>query len=116
MEDKELGHDACQWTYNRYIKKDKNCFEFLEDVKVQADLAGQLYEIRNTLRMTREDLPEFSGLTSDVIEDLEESDYDGDWDAAIMLTNKGFERWIKEIIVPTAQMTPDEYSIKPMSV
>jgi hypothetical protein len=116
MEEKEHCHDACQWTYNRYIKGDVESLEFLKNLKVQADLAGQIYDIRNKLRMTRKDLADFSGLTPEIIEDLEESDYDGDWLEAVSLTNRAFERWIKEIVIPAAQMKPDEYLIKVVGV
>ena len=84
-------------------------------MKVQADLAGQIYSIRNRLHMTREDLAEFSGLTAEIIEDLEESDYDGDWDEAIEKINKAFHHWFTGVILPAAQMKPDDYSIKAVS-
>ncbi len=81
-------------------------------MKTQADLAGQIYSIRNKLHIAREDLAEFSGLSPEAIEDIEESDYDGNWDEAIERINRGFERWIKEVILPAAQMKPEEYSVK----
>ena len=52
-------------------------------LREQSALAQQIYDIREKLRMTREDLAEFSGLAPEIIEDLEESDHDGDWDEAI---------------------------------
>lgn len=115
MEEKPLINDACQWTYQQYIKGDLESEEFLKQVRAQADLAGQLYDIRSKLRMTRQDLAEFAGLSAQTIEDLEESDYDGDWDEAISRTNKAFERWINEVIIPAARMKPDEYSIRILS-
>lgn len=115
MEEKKLSSDAHQWMYKRYIKDDPEAQAFLKEVKVQADLAGQIYSIRNKLHMTREDLAEVSGLTPEVIEDLEETDYDGDWDEAIAKINKAFHHWFTGVIVPAAQMKPDDYSIKAVS-
>jgi DNA-binding XRE family transcriptional regulator len=115
MEEKQLSNDACQWTYNQYINGDLESEEFLKQVRIQADLAGQLYDIRSKLGMTRQDLAEFAGLSVQTIEDLEESDYDGDWDEAISRTNKAFQRWINEVIIPAAQMKPEEYSIRVLS-
>ena len=57
MGQKKLSSDAHQWMYNRYVKDDPEAQAFLAEVKVQADLAGQIYSIRNKLHMTREDLP-----------------------------------------------------------
>jgi len=104
MEEKKLSSDAHQWMYERYIKDDPEAHAFLKEVKVQADLAGQIYSIRNRLHMTREDLAEFSGLSPEIIEDLEESDYGGDWDEAIEKINSAFHQWFQKVILPAAQM------------
>jgi hypothetical protein len=65
--------------------------------------------------MTREDLAEYSDLTPEIIEDIEESDYDGDWDEAIEKINSAFHHWFTGVILPAAQMKPDDYSIKAVS-
>jgi DNA-binding protein HU-beta len=85
---------------------------YFEQLGVQADLAQQVYDIRNRLHMTREDLAQFSGLTPQAIEDLEESDYDGDWEEAIERVNRAFHKWFKDVILPAARMKPEEYSVK----
>jgi len=106
MEERKVSSDAHQWMYKRYIKDDPDAQAFLKEVKVQADLAGQIYSIRNKLRMTRDDLAEFSGLTPETIEDLEESDYGGDWDAAIEKINRGFHNWFTNVILPRCPDDP----------
>ena len=115
MEEKEFSSDAHQWMYRRYIKNDPEAQAFLKNVKIQADLAGQIYSIRIKLRMTRDDLAELSGLTPGNIEDIEESDYDGDWDEAVALINRAFHYWFTNVIVPASQMKADEYSVKAMN-
>ncbi len=112
MEKNNISSDAYQWTYERYIKGDPEIQEFLGEVQIKADLSGQIYSIRNKLRMSREDLAEFSGLTSETIEDLEESDYDGSWEDAIERINRAFQLWFASVILPVARMSPEEYSIK----
>jgi DNA-binding XRE family transcriptional regulator len=112
MEEKKFSSDAHEWMYRRYIKEDPEAQAFLKEVKVKADLAGQIYSIRNKLHMTREDLAEFSGLTAETVEDIEETDYDGDWNKAVDKINHAFRVWVSDVIVPVARMTPDEYSIK----
>ena len=112
MEPKKLSSDACQWACERYIDNDPDLDDFMNDVKIKADLAGQIYSVRNKLRMTREDLAEFSGLSLDTVEALEESDYDGSWQEAINLINSAFENWYSNVILPASRMTHDDYSIK----
>jgi hypothetical protein len=104
--------DAYQWSYDRYIKDDPELAQFADEMKIKADIAQQIYDIRNKLRMTREDLAEYSELTPGIIEDVEESDYDGDWDDAIKRINRAFHHWFTNIILPTAQMKPEDYSVK----
>jgi hypothetical protein len=65
--------------------------------------------------MTRGDLAEFSSLTAEAIENLEETDYNGDWDEATSRINSAFRHWFEEMILPAAQMKPDDYSIKSVS-
>jgi DNA-binding protein HU-beta len=112
MEKNNLSSDAYQWTYERYIKGDPEIQEFLREVQIKADLSGQIYSIRNKLRMSREDLAELSGLTSEAIEDLEESDYDGSWEDAIERINRAFQLWFASVILPAERMSPEEFSIK----
>ena len=112
MEEKKFSEDAHQWMHERYIKDDPEAKEFLQEVKIQADLAGQIYAVRHKLGMTREHLAEFSGLSPEVIEDLEETDYEGDWGEAIAAINRGFHNWFTSVILPASKMTPDDYSVK----
>ena len=108
---KDLALDAVEWVYNRYIKGKPEREASLAEASRQSDLAQEIYDIRGKLRMTREDLAEVSGLTAETIEDLEESDYDGDWDEAIRKVNTGFHSWFTNVILPAAQMKPEDYSV-----
>ena len=108
----EKSSDAVEWAYNRYIRGNPEREASLEEAGRQSDLAQQVYDIRNKLRMTRDDLAEFSGFTPETIEDIEESDYDGDWDEAMTRINRAFHHWFTNVIVPASQMKPDEYSVK----
>lgn len=65
--------------------------------------------------MTREDLAEFSGLTPETVEDIEESDYDGDWEEAVALMNKAFRVWVSDVILTVSRMSPDDHSVKAVS-
>ncbi len=115
MEEKKVRSDAREWLYNRYIKDDPEAAAFLKEVKIQADLAGRIYSIRTKLHMTREELAEFAGLTPEIIEDIEESDYGGDWDEAVLRINRAFRSWVSDVIIPVARMSPEDYSIEAAS-
>jgi DNA-binding protein HU-beta len=112
MTERKRSSDAAEWAYRRYIKGNPEREGSFEEAGRQADLVQQIYDIRNKLHMTREDLAEFSGLTAEAIEDIEESDYDGDWNEAIERINHAFRHWFTDVIVPAAQMKPDDYSVK----
>ena len=111
MPKKKLSSDAVEWAYNRFIKGKPEREASLAETSRQSDLAQQIYDIRTRFRITREQLAEFSGLTAETIEDLEESDYDGDWDEAIKKINAGFHNWFTKVILPAAQMKPEDYSV-----
>lgn len=111
MSEKKLSNDAVEWMYNRFIKGKPEREASLAEARRQSDLAEQIYNIRTRLHMTREQLAEVSGLTAETIEDLEESDYDGDWDEAIARVNAGFHNWFTNVILPAAEMKPEEYSV-----
>ncbi len=112
MDEKKRSSDAVEWAYNHYVKGDPEMERYFEELGVQSELAQQIYDIREKLRMTREQLAEFSGLSPQTIEDLEETDYEGDWREAIDKINRAFQLWVTEVILPLARMTPDDYSVK----
>jgi len=112
MSEDKREFDAVEWAYDRHVRGDAELEEYYEELGVQADLAQQVYDIRNKLGLTREQLAELSGLTPQVIEDLEETDYDGNWAEAIAAINGAFHRWFTTVILPASKMTPDDYSVK----
>lgn len=112
MNETRRSSDAVEWAYNRYVKGDPEMEKYFEELGVQSELSQQVYDIREKLNMTREQLAEFSGLSPEVIEDLEETDYDGDWEEAIEKINRGFHNWFMNVILPAARMKPEDYSVK----
>jgi transcriptional regulator with XRE-family HTH domain len=92
---------AVAWAYNEFIKGDPKRVAHFKVVRAQSALARSVYDIRKKLNMTREALAERSGLTPEIIEDLEESDYDGDWVDVIRKIEQAFAAWVKEVLAPT---------------
>lgn len=103
--------DACEWAYRRYIKDDPEMEAYFDELEVKAGISRQIYDIRNELRMTREGLANYSGLSPQVTEDLEEADYEGDWPAAVEKINLAFTTWVCKLVVP-APKEPQEYLVK----
>jgi len=112
MGEKKLSSDAVEWAYSRYIKGKPAREASFDEATRQSDLAQQVYDIREKFRMSREELAKFSGFTTEVIEDLEETDYDGDWDEAIEKINSGFRNWFTTVVLPAARVEPEDYSVK----
>ncbi len=112
MNVKKFSSDAYEWAYRRYVKNNPELVELVQDIAVKAAVARQIHDIRNRLRMSRDDLAELSGLTSEVVEDLEECDYDGSWEEAIQSINRAFHYWFTNVVLPAAQMKPEDYSVK----
>jgi DNA-binding protein HU-beta len=115
MSSRKIVTDAYQWSYDRYVKDDPELVEFADDVKIKASFAQQIYDIRKRLRMSREELAELAGLTAEAIEDLEETDYEDNWDDAIEKINSAFRKWFQTVILPAAEMTEDDYSVRAMN-
>lgn len=112
MEEHPPITDGFQWLYTKYIGDDPERLASFQEELVKAEIASRIYAIRTRLRMSRDDLAEFSGLNVEAIEDLEESDYDGSWDEAVEAVNRGFHRWIDEVVLPASRMIPEEYSVR----
>lgn len=100
----EKSSDAVAWAYNRYIKGNPEREASFEEAGRQADLAQQIYDIRNKLHMSREELAELSGLTAEAIEDLEESDFDGSWKEATTKINMAFRQMGELCFVTTSEI------------
>jgi DNA-binding protein HU-beta len=99
MTEKKLNTDAVAWAYNEFIKDDPERVARFELLRAQSALAQSVYDIRNRLKMTRDDLAKQSGLTAETVEDIEESDYDGDWGEAIKRINEAFASWVTKVLV-----------------
>jgi DNA-binding protein HU-beta len=108
MTEKKLNTDAVAWAYNEFIEDDPERVARFELVRAQSALARSVYDIRNRLKMTREDLAKQSGLTVETVEDIEESDYEGDWGEAIKKINVAFATWVTNVLAPTCEPTKPE--------
>jgi len=100
MEEKKLSSDAYQWAYDRYIKGDPEMEKYFEELGVKADIARQLYNLRNQGGLSRGQLADLVGTTESVIEDIEEADYDGDFLAMASRIATALHRRVEVRLVP----------------
>ena len=79
MHEKKLSSDAYQWAYDRYIKGDPEMEKYFEELGVKAEIARQLYNLRDQAGLTQQQLADLVGTNASVIDDIEEADYEGDF-------------------------------------
>jgi ribosome-binding protein aMBF1 (putative translation factor) len=79
MEKKNLTSDAFELIYKRYIKDDPARVASFQEELTKAEIAREIYDLRDQAGLTHEQLADLIGTTASVIEDIEEADYDGDF-------------------------------------
>ncbi len=106
MEDEKMRSDAYQWAYDRYIKGDPEMETYFDELGVKADIARQLYRLRNDAGLSRARLSELVGTTESVIEDIEETDYEGDFLAMASRMANALHTRLEVRIVPAETTAP----------
>jgi len=100
MEDKKCGSDAYESAYDKYIKGDPEMEKYFEELGVRADIARQVYNLREQATLTREQLADLVGTDASVIEDIEEADYEGDFLGMASRIAKALHRKVEVRLVP----------------
>lgn len=106
MEEKKLSSDAYQWAYDRYIKGDPEMEKYFEELGVKADIARQLYNLRDQAGLSRKQLADLVGEEESIIEDIEESDYEGDFLAMASRIANALHRRVEVRFVPVEGQEP----------
>jgi len=100
MEEKERSFDAYDWAYDRYIKGDPDMEKYFEELGVKADIARQLCSLREQAGLTQEQFADLVGINPSVIDDIEESDYEGDFLAMASRIANALHRRVEVRFVP----------------
>jgi ribosome-binding protein aMBF1 (putative translation factor) len=79
MAEKKHSSDAFQLIYRRYIKEDPERVASFQEELTKAEIAREIYVLRNQQGLSHEQLANLVGPTASVIEDIEEADYEGDF-------------------------------------
>jgi transcriptional regulator with XRE-family HTH domain len=69
--------DASDILHERYIKHDPQAPALLEEERVNADIARQVYDLRTKAHLSQRALAKRVGTTASVICRLEDADYEG---------------------------------------
>ncbi len=100
MEDRKLRSDAFELIYKRYIKDDPARVASFQEELIKAEIASEIYKLRDQEDMTREQLANLIGTTASVIEDIEEADYDGDFLSMASRIAPALHRRVEVRLVP----------------
>jgi DNA-binding XRE family transcriptional regulator len=79
MEDEKFNSDAFECLFRRYIKDDPKRVASYQEELVKSEIAREIYDLRNRAGLTRQELARLAGTAESDIEDIEESDYEGDF-------------------------------------
>lgn len=100
MEDKKLSSDAFQLIYDRYIKDDPARVASFQEELTKADIAREIYDLREQAGLTQEQLADLVGTDASVIDDIEEADYEGDFLAMASRIATALHRRVEVRLVP----------------
>jgi transcriptional regulator with XRE-family HTH domain len=64
--------------YDEFIGNDPERIASYQEERIKAEIARQVYDLREAAGLSQEELAELAGTTPTVIDDLEEADYEGD--------------------------------------
>jgi ribosome-binding protein aMBF1 (putative translation factor) len=78
MNEKKYTSDALRWMYDEFIGNDPERIASYQEERIRAEIARQVYDLREAAGLSQKELAELAGTTSTVIDDLEEADYEGD--------------------------------------
>lgn len=78
MKDKLPRRDALDCLYDEFIANDPERIASYQEERVKAEIARQVYDLREQAGLSQKSLADLVGITETVIDDLEEADYEGD--------------------------------------
>ncbi|MBI4964372.1 MAG: helix-turn-helix transcriptional regulator [Desulfomonile tiedjei] len=111
MEEKKLSSDAFELIYRRYIKDDPARVASFQEELTKAEIAREIYDLRNQAALTREQLADLVGATASVIEDVEEADYEGDFLSMASRIAAVLHRKVEVRFVPVEGTEPTEIGV-----
>lgn len=118
MTGKQTTTSAVEILHHLYFKNDPKMMQMLEAERIKGNIAQQVYDLREAVSLTQEQLAEKVGTMAKVIDDLEMTDYDDNsiGDAVLMLQYlaKAVGKQVEFRVVPL-KSEPTQTELKPQS-
>ena len=76
MKERQPTTDAVEILHRLYVENDPEMQRILEAERVKSKIARKVYDFRNEAGLTHEQLAEKVGTTVEIIDNLEETDYE----------------------------------------
>ena len=90
---------------NNYISDENlEMIEVFEEEEIKLDIAQHVYELRDSTGQTQEEFGELVGVDPIIIDDLEESDYEGDSLAVLAHIEKALRKHVEAFIKPAENL------------
>ncbi|MDQ7783375.1 MAG: XRE family transcriptional regulator [Desulfomonilaceae bacterium] len=108
MEDPKFASDGLKWLYDKYVKDDPESVELFREYEVRADIAKQIYDLRNQAGLTSAELGDLVDVGESVIEALEQADYAGDALAMLVRIASALNKKVEVHLVSASTVEPSE--------
>ena len=93
---------------NNYISGENfEMIEVFEEEEIKLDIAQHVYELRDSTGQTQEEFGELVGVDPIIIDDLEESDYEGNSLAVLAHIEKALRKHLEAFIKPAENLYPN---------
>jgi ribosome-binding protein aMBF1 (putative translation factor) len=106
MEDRNFASDGLKWLYEKYVKNDPESVELLREYEVRAEIAKQVYELRDQAGLSSAELADLVDVGESVIEAIEQADYEGDALAVLVKIASALNRKLEVHFVPAPVDSP----------
>ena len=100
MSEKKTTTDAVEILHRLYFASHPKMMAMLEEERIKLDIAQQVYDLRESTSLNQAEFAKLVGVERSVIEDLEESDYEGDAFVMLNCIAKALGRQVEVRIVP----------------
>jgi ribosome-binding protein aMBF1 (putative translation factor) len=104
----EFGSDGLKWLYDKDIKDDPESVQLLKEYEVRAEIAKQIYDLRNQAGLTSAELADLVEVGESVIESLEQADYAGDALAMLVRIASALSKKLEIHFVPESSAESTE--------
>lgn len=106
MFDKDRTLDTSN-SKNSLFDENPDMIEEFREEEIKLDIAEHIYYLRDATKLTQEEFGELVGIDPIIIDDLEESDYEGDSLAVLAHIEKSLRRHVEAPIKPAETLYPN---------